>query len=88
MRSLKREFSIQVFCELRLDQSFNEFGDEGWVRYWTITGFRLAVKIGFLQQRFDDRMFELIWKVPEDRDSLTLMVVVGSRTAARQGLTV
>ena len=33
---VEKRVSILVFCELCLDQTFNEFGDEGWVGYWIL----------------------------------------------------
>ena len=39
------------------------------------------VKIGFLQQRFDDRMFELIWKGVRRKIQIDdVGYIVGSRT--------
>ena len=52
--------TIQVLGELNFDDLFGEFGYVGEIGDRPIVGEGLFVEVGFLQQWFDDGVFEIV----------------------------
>ena len=53
---------IQVLGELNFDNLFCEFGYVRKIGDRPVVGEGFFVKVGFLQQWFDDGVFEIVWE--------------------------